>query len=178
MDPANDMAIDTLKNKVRGQYLATAFVLGSPPTRFGRLIEDMQTCFYKVSTTTPPPIQLLTITLPTGTKAESFNTNGIDESSNFSQSGKRDKVTISCFKCKNLGHYASECEEKENESGTIPLMNAFISGENDDCETTFQFIQLEEEVSMHTNDESWMVPRLWIFLDNQSTSDLFYIQIS
>jgi hypothetical protein len=73
-----------------------------------------------------------------------------------------------------MGHYASECQEKESESGAVHLMNAFNSGETDDAERGFQFIQHNSEFSLHAQDETRTVPKTWILLDNQSTLDVFY----
>jgi hypothetical protein len=53
-------------------------------------------------------------------------------------------------------------------------MNAYVSGEADGSEKGFQFIQHNGEISLYSQDESRMVPKTWILLDNQSTLDVFY----
>ena len=70
--------------------------------------------------------------------------------------------TIHCYKCNQLGHYASSCPTLTNDNREMGHTNLTI-GTNRISE--FSFSQVE--------DETVRSPKMWILLNNQSTIDVF-----
>jgi hypothetical protein len=107
-----------------------------------------------------------------------LNTNGGDSK----KKGKKVKDQngfpgITCHKCGNMGHYASDCAQDHDirQTGTQMLMSGVASGEFDDQEDLkFSFYSDASQMSVLLNQPTGHVPRDWILLDNQSTVGMFY----
>jgi hypothetical protein len=98
------------------------------------------------------------------------------------------KSNITCHRCNQKGHYASECNTYQNatpkkpadptkQSGAQMLMAAVESGEFDyDEKRAFQLLTHSEVVLQSDgikNGSNASIPSSWILLDNQSTVDVF-----
>jgi len=100
--------------------------------------------------------------------------------------GKKKKVT--CYKCKQEGHYSNECPEEEedkpekgtfNKKGTSLLMKTQKNDKSDESNEETEdssdkkgFAFLQQDVVCSIQEEA-AIPKTWIFLDSQSTVDMF-----
>ena len=102
-----------------------------------------------------------------------------------------DRNTITCFRCRQHGHYASECnattEEVEKYRGSQTQTSNDSAGEqllttgvlqddlNTNITTNLMFNQvhvIHDQTNIETRDGG-RLPLGWVLLDNQSTTDVF-----
>ena len=106
------------------------------------------------------------------------------------ENSKFDKSKVICHRCKKAGHYANEC--KNNRTTSADATNVTVES-TDDVESTvagatmvmatdnnrtgFQFHQLGNNMfntyTFNNSCQSFLIPKTWILLDNQSTIDVF-----
>ena len=175
-------------------FLATYFFLNADKARYGKLIEDTQNAYLQGTDNYPKTVtaaySMLTnyrrdprnATITTSTTSDGItfaHSAGGDAEVTLANDGKggrqrRDRATVTCSKCKALGHYANEeiCPmynkpKGSTESGTQLLTSGVDANDFDDDDTvSFEFLQ--SGVVCKT-DEAPHVPINWILLDNQST---------
>ena len=109
---------------------------------------------------------------------------------------KKQKI-ITCYKCKKEGHYANECDEEETVKASNKKRSNFLmltnnnqgqysdieeenkeqSEDNDDdtvgsSDDEYRFAFLQHDVICSIQDKV-VIPKTWIFIDSQSTVDVF-----
>lgn len=176
-----------LTEKATERSTAVAFMLGCDRTRYGRLIEDLENDYLQGENKYPKTISeaynLLTNWKQERNGWRAPSTDGvaftnIDDKVKIPRSGK---AHITCHRCEQKGHYASECPDKPTDGKTstptvstgATMLNAGITeGEFDDTSVHFQFLNASDEVACQIGQDG-KLPRSWILLDNQSTVDVF-----
>jgi Zinc knuckle len=168
------------------EYLAVAFMLGADRTRYGKLIEDLENSYLQGQSNYPKTVTEAYNVLSnwkqdprnfvrmgkTGTEGVVFNTNGEKATepgtgtvlANVAKKPEKSKDHITCFKCNEKGHYASECPQKEEKTETAAQL--LIAGVEEN--------EFEEYLFAQSNDNGKdIIPKTWVLLDSQSTIDVF-----
>jgi len=186
LDTATPEQLALSKDYAKQAYLACAFLLGADRNRFGKLIEDTENDYVKGQDRYPKTVlaafnlmiyvkqdpQNIMRMLGTTSDGVAFTNLGEDDDTVHANIGKKDKSGITCFKCKEKGHYSNECpkkSEQEDQTGTQLLLDGAEEMES----TNYFFCQVDQHREEHSFHQSNKLPQTWILLDNQSTVDVF-----
>jgi hypothetical protein len=217
VDTAQPEELLMMAKESKDWFLATAFLKGADKTRYGKLIEDTRNSFLQGNNNFPRTVQLAYNLLVNwrqdrvGMQGASndgvafAHINSIEEeddkdgeSTALTTTARqhRDPATVTCFKCREKGHYANKCPNDkfvaagtnlfmsgEQLTSTQLLMSGIEDGDFDASEKScsgFSFHISGEPTSLsHTAvtlqvSRDGGVPDTWILLDNQSTVDVFH----
>jgi hypothetical protein len=123
--------MDAAKAECEEEYLECAFILSADRNWFGKLIEDLENSNIQGDCQYPTKLTAAyTLLLHWKQDSVLFNTVG-----NESSGQKRDISTVTCYICKNKGHYADKCPENEN-SGSQGKVNLQTNNVNEKTDQT------------------------------------------
>jgi Zinc knuckle len=119
MATASPIELEVATKKAKERYLAVAFVLGSDRVRYGKLIEDLENSFIQGDDKYPTELtEAYNLLLhwkqdPRVAVRADYATGSGDgvafANSGYESKGKKDLSHITCFNCKEKGHYANKC---------------------------------------------------------------------
>ena len=192
------------KASVREMGWANWFVLHADRNRYGSLITDLQNNFltnrdnypktlndaYSRLANWKDPLSSIRNNGPSSvafTNIGSSNSSGSSSGSSNNSGNKKSKDHITCFNCKQKGHYSNQCTNPKVEEGTTnitidngnnntgtTLVNQDVhEGAFDDTDIVTSFAFICSGHSFNTASSSKHIPDTWVLLDNQSTIDVF-----
>ena len=185
------------KAAVREMTWANWFILHADRNRYGTLITSLQNDFLTMRDNYPKTLNDAYSRLTnwkdplSSSRASGHASTGVSFTNigdGQSANKKKNKDHITCYNCKQNGHYANQCNNAKVEDGTT---NTTVSGgadggngttlvnvddnegafDDDDIVTSFAFIC--SGVSLNTASLHNHIPNTWVLLDNQSTIDVF-----
>ena len=195
---ATPAQLEEIHDKARDMYLAVAFLLGADRRRYGKVIQSFENGYTQGSTKWPTTLQqafnVLVHWRHDQVKPANANANtGVaftgmgdllpEDNTSLTTTGKRDRSTVTCFRCGAKGHYANDkncpkvieqakkAEAMETSEGVQLLMDAAnwddLPGGNKFCFQTTGIIS--DKIVQHAST----IPNTWLLLDNQSNVDIF-----
>ncbi|KAI2499082.1 Reverse transcriptase (RNA-dependent DNA polymerase) [Fragilaria crotonensis] len=188
----------TMAHNAEERMLAMAFIIGADKARFSHLMENLENDFLQGHDNFPTDLNMAYNLLSNWKQHVDVNyvkNAGANGEVSFvnADAGKKDKTPkaqITCHRCRQKGHYASECDNErvtddkpkdakaKSQTGTTLLTDGaheydadFLDDQPDYDD--FQFINHDETgVAMQIGKDG-RLPQTWILLDNQSTVDVF-----
>jgi Reverse transcriptase (RNA-dependent DNA polymerase)/Zinc knuckle len=182
VNPSSPSATEIASSKVKSQerFLATMFFFRACRMRYGTLQNDIMNERLQKQDRYPQTVvaayNLLVNWKPDQRVNPGNQTRGND-GLNFANVGKKDKSHITCFNCKEPGHYFNECPKTKKEDSGVALFTKGVDLEDfDDYEDDDNIGFAFNQVNSISNDAkiNSRVSKHWILLDNQSTIDVFY----
>jgi Reverse transcriptase (RNA-dependent DNA polymerase) len=193
IETADTAQINAARSTAKESYLACAFLLGSDRSRYGKLIEDLESSYLHGENKYPSqiieahallvhwkqdPRNFIRVLAATN-DGVAFLNQGEQDKTIPKGKDKKDTSKITCFNCYEKGHYSNTCPHpKKNEKleGAVHAKNTDIEEYTEDNITTsFQFCNILDESMLNgvCQVQGKQIPNTWILLDNGSTIDVF-----
>ncbi|KAI2491042.1 Reverse transcriptase (RNA-dependent DNA polymerase) [Fragilaria crotonensis] len=188
----------TMAHNAEERMLAMAFIIGADKARFSHLMENLENDFLQGHDNFPTDLNMAYNLLSNWKQHVDVNyvkNAGAAGEVSFvnADAAKKDKTPraqITCHRCRQKGHYASECDNErvtddkpkdtkaKSQTGTTLLTDGAHEYDADFLDDQpeyddFQFVNHDETgVAMQIGKDG-RLPQTWILLDNQSTVDVF-----
>ncbi|XP_053699098.1 uncharacterized protein LOC128746073 [Sabethes cyaneus] len=108
--------LDEIGFKLDDEWLSLILLMGLPE-RYEPMIMSMDASGVNLTADIVKSKILQDVTLERSGGASGNSSGALLTGNNKSQSKKKDKSNVKCFKCDKLGHYASECRQKSKVNG-------------------------------------------------------------
>jgi Zinc knuckle len=138
--PPNLVKDGVTKEQAQDRLLACVFLMGANKGRFGSLLEEYNNSYVAGIDKYPKSLKATLTLLSNYQDSKSGLGKGLDgkESelgASFAQKGKRDLYKIQCHSCKEYGHYANNCPNKEKSLAQTDSDNTTEDQESTQLET-------------------------------------------